>query len=91
MGQARWKHFLWGLKVNGIDVTQRKLIVNVEISTKNSDPGEWKADEARSSRWTKQTFYIVSCTIFDVAKIKVILKTRNKLTPVPSVRFPLLG
>lgn len=28
-----------GLKVNGIEVTQKKLILNVEIFPKESDPG----------------------------------------------------
>lgn len=69
----------------------KKLIFNVDISPKDSDPQEWMRDEDRSCLCIKQSSYVTSCTVFDVATFKVILKTRSELVHMPSVRCPLLG
>lgn len=36
-------------------------------------------DEDRSCLCIKQSSYVMSCTVFDVATFKVILKTRREL------------
>ena len=60
-----------GLKVNGNGIIERKLIFNVEISPKDSDPGEWKLDEVRSCLCVKQSSYSVYFTVFDVTKVNI--------------------
>lgn len=60
-------------------------------SPKENFPKNPQTQKCKSYRRIELPCYFLFCMIWDVAKIKFILKTGSKLMHMPCMRFPLLG